>query len=73
MRGNVIWANDSRRPAEGAEHHHQASVLPQVGDSAGAGDEQHVGGQLQQPLERYLRGRGIKAGGGKALALPGRP
>lgn len=38
-------------------------VLPQVGDGAGPGDEQHVGGQLQRLLQSDLRRRDPEAGG----------
>jgi len=38
-------------------------VLPQVGHGAGPGDQQHVGGQLQQPLQCDL-GRGDSETGG---------
>jgi hypothetical protein len=37
-------------------------VVPQVSYRAGPRDEQHVRGQLQQPLQRDLRLRGAKAG-----------
>jgi uncharacterized membrane protein YbhN (UPF0104 family) len=46
------------------EHHaFGGQVFPQMGGRAGSGDEQHVGGQLQQPLECDLRRGDAKAGG----------